>query len=390
VKVVGMISGTSLDGIDAALVELDGRGEMDVRWAVHSFITVPYTPEQRAEIHDAIVKGGAAELCLLHARLGEWFAAAALDACRAAGVEPAAVDLIGSHGQTVWHIPPHEGRRGATLQLGCPATIAERTGIPVVSDFRSRDIAAGGEGAPLVPWVDRILFAAPGRRRALQNIGGMGNVTWLPPRGDGGPLLAFDTGPGIALIDAAVELATGGRETFDRDGRWAARGRVQDPLLAELLAHPFFDRPPPKSTGREVFGRPFVEDLVTRLRPAQDQDWADLIATLTALTARSIGDAYRRWLFPRGVDEVFLTGGGSRNPVLCEMIRTELRPLPVLPGEELGVDPDAKEAVAFATLAWAHRLGLPGNVPEATGARGARVLGSYTPGAQRRDSDVER
>src|SRR5690606_4501572 len=270
------------------------------------------------------------------------------------------------------------------LQLGCAATIAERTGIAVVSDFRSRDMAAGGEGAPLVPWVDRLLFAAPDRRRALQNIGGMGDVTWLPPRGDDSPLLAFDTGPGVALIDAAVELATGGRQTFDRGGEWAARGRVQEPLLAELLTHPFFDQPPPKSTGREVFGRPMVEAIAARHAPLDEQAWADLIATLTALTARSIGDAYRRWVLPLGVDEVFLTGGGSRNPALHRMIQAELDPIPVHAGESLGIDPDAKEAVAFAALAWAYMRGLPGNVPEATGAAGPRVLGSYTPGAAAR------
>ena len=244
-----------------------------------------------------------------------------------------------------------------------------------------RDVAAGGQGAPLVPWADRLLFAGAGPARALQNIGGIGNVTWLPPRGAFDRCSRSTPGPGIALIDAAVELATGGRETFDRDGEWAARGRGPEPLLAELLAHPFFDQPPPKSTGREVFGRPMVEAIAARHAPLDEQAWADLIATLTALTARSIGDAYRRWVLPRGVDEVFLTGGGSRNPALFRMIQAELDPIPVHPGEELGLDPDAKEAVAFAALAWAHACGLPGNVPEATGAAGPRILGSYTPGA---------
>jgi anhydro-N-acetylmuramic acid kinase len=380
VRVIGLMSGTSLDGVDAALVEFEGESELDVRWAVRAYVTVPFEREQRAQIHDALVAGSAASLCWLHAQLGEWFAAAALAVCEKAGVRPEEVDLIGSHGQTVWHQPPADGRRGATLQLGDPATIAERTGIAVVSDFRSRDVAAGGEGAPLVPFADRLLFSAPGRRRVLQNVGGMANVTWLPPRGDPSPLLAFDTGPGNALIDAAVELATGGRETFDRDGRWAARGRVDEGLLAELLAHPFFEREPPKSTGREVFGRPFVEALVQRVRPEGEEEWADLIATLTALTAQSIVRAYRRWVLPRGADEVFVSGGGARNPVLFGMLAKELAPLPVYPGERLGVDPDAKEAVAFAALAWAHVRGIPGNVPEATGAAGARILGSYTPG----------
>jgi anhydro-N-acetylmuramic acid kinase len=207
----------------------------------------------------------------------------------------------------------------------------------------------------------------------------MANLTWLPPRGEALPLLAFDTGPGNAPIDAAVELATGGRMSFDRDGEWASRGHVDESLLAELLEHPFFHRPPPKSTGREVFGRPYVEEIVRRLAPAGEQAWANLIATLTALTARTIADSVRRWVLPRGADELVVTGGGARNPALRRMLERELAPLPVLDGEVLGLDPDAKEAVAFAALAWAHARRVPGNVPEATGASGGRVLGSYTP-----------
>jgi anhydro-N-acetylmuramic acid kinase len=379
VLVIGLMSGTSLDGVDAALVEFEGEGTGDLRWAMRAFVTVPYTPEQRERIQRAIVAGSAASLCRLHAELGEWLAAAAINVCASAGVHPAAVELIGSHGQTLWHEPPTDGCRGATLQLGCPATIAERTGIAVVSDFRTRDVAAGGEGAPLVPWVDRLLFSLPGRRRILQNIGGMANLTWLPPRGEALPLLAFDTGPGNAPIDAAVELATGGRMSFDRDGEWAFRGQVDESLLAELLEHPFFHRPPPKSTGREVFGLPYVEEIAHRIAPAGEQAWADLIATLTALTARTIADSVRRWVLPRGADELVVTGGGARNPALRRMLERELAPLPVLDGEVLGLDPDAKEAVAFAALAWAHARRVPGNVPEATGARGGRVLGSYTP-----------
>jgi anhydro-N-acetylmuramic acid kinase len=374
------MSGTSLDGIDAVLVRFSGTSEADVDWSVRAFVAIPYRPEQRRQIHDAVLHGTPADLCRLHADLGEWFGAAALAVCTAAGVAPDDVDLIGSHGQTIWHLPPVDGMRGATLQLGDPATIAERTGIPVVSDFRARDMAAGGQGAPLVPWQDRVLFSLPGRRRVLQNIGGIANLSWLPPKGDPTPLLAFDTGPGNVLIDAAVELATGGRETFDRDGRWAARGRVDEVLLAEILAHPFFQQPPPKSTGRETFGRPNVEEIVRRRPPADEQAWADLVATITAATACSIADAMRRWVLQRGVDEVVISGGGARNPTLVRMIRETLAPTPVVTGEALGIDPDAKEAIAFAGLAWAFACGLPGNVPEATGARGPCVLGSYTPG----------
>ncbi|HEX8243668.1 MAG TPA: anhydro-N-acetylmuramic acid kinase [Longimicrobium sp.] len=378
--IVGLMSGTSLDGIDAALVEVEGTGEDDVTARVLRSLTAEYPPARREAIHAAIVAGTAEALCGLHADLGEWLAEAALRVCAEAGVPAESVDAVGSHGQTVWHRPPSADRRGATLQLGDAATIAERTGIAVVSDFRTRDVAAGGQGAPLVPWVDRVLFAAEGRARALQNIGGIGNVTRVPPRGSAEEVFAFDTGPGNALIDAAVELATDGRATFDRDGKLAARGEVDEALLAELLRHPYFAARPPKSTGREEFGRPFVARLVEAVQPEGDRDWLELVATLTELTARSIADAYRRWVLPRGVDEAVITGGGARNPTLVARIRALLDPLPVVDGAALGVDPDAKEAVAFALLAWAHLRGMTANVPAATGARGPRVLGSFTPG----------
>jgi anhydro-N-acetylmuramic acid kinase len=381
--IVGLMSGTSLDGVDAALVRLEGTTPDTLRWETVAFRCVPYTEAQRATIHGAILAGTADALCALHAELGEWLAEAVLRVCGEAGVPPERVDAIGSHGQTVWHRPPTDGVRGSTLQLGDPATLAERTGCAVVSDFRTRDMAAGGQGAPLVPWVDQVLFAHPERARALQNIGGIGNVTRVPPRGADEPVFAFDTGPGNALIDAAVERATDGRMTFDRDGRLAARGQVDEALVTELLAHPFFGMEPPKSTGRELFGRPFVERLVGHLQPEGDRDWLDLIATLTELTARSIADSYHRWLIPRGVDEAVVTGGGALNPTLVGRLRALLDPLPVRLGSDIGIDPEAKEAVAFAVLAWAHLHGIPANVPSATGARGPRVLGSYTPGARR-------
>ncbi len=380
-KIVGLMSGTSLDGVDAVLAEFAGTSEADLEWRVLGFAGLPYTPEQRTRIHESILQGSAESLCRVHALLGELLAEGVLRVCEQVGIAPDDVDLVGSHGQTIWHIPRAGEPHAATLQLGDPARIAERTGIPVVSDFRARDIAAGGEGAPLVPWQDRVLFALAGQRRVLQNIGGIGNLTWVPPRGDPTPLLAFDTGPGNALIDAAVELATAGRETFDRDGVRAARGHVRDDILAQLLGHPFFRLEPPKSTGREVFGRPFVAALAERHGIAGDAAWEDLVATLTALTARTIADAIRRWVADRGVDEVVVSGGGARNPTLMRLIREQLRPIPVFTGERLGVVPDAKEALAFAALAWAHVHGVPGNIPEATGAQGPRVLGSLTPGA---------
>lgn len=379
--IVGLMSGTSLDGIDAALVEVEGDRPETVRARLVHWRAAPYSPERREAIHRAILAGTADALCSLHADLGEWLAEAAIAVCREAGVPLASVAAVGSHGQTVWHRPPENGTRGATLQLGDPATLAERTGRPVVSDFRARDVAAAGHGAPLVPWVDQLLFAEADTSRALQNIGGIGNVTRVPPRGSGESAFAFDTGPGNALIDAAVEIATDGRLAFDRDGRLAAQGRVDEALLEELLGHPFFAMEPPKSTGREAFGRPFVQRLVEAVAPEGDRDWLDLIATLTELTARSIADAYGRWVIPRGVDQVVVSGGGARNPTLVGRLRSLLDPLPVVDGAVLGTPPEAKEAVAFALLAWAHLRGIPANVPAATGAAGPRVLGSYTPGA---------
>jgi len=384
VLIIGLMSGTSLDGVDAALVSIEGTSVEKVDWEMVHWCTMPYTEARRTRIHDAILAGSAERLCDLDADLGEWFAEAVLGVCEGAGVPLDRVDLIGSHGQTVWHRPPGPEGRGATLQLADPATIAERSGCPVVSDFRTRDMAAGGQGAPLVPWVDQVLFSLPDSARALQNIGGIGNVSWVPPQGVDEGVFAFDTGPGNALMDSAVELATGGRMSYDRDGRLAAEGEVDPALLEELLRHPYFAQEPPKSTGREVFGRPMVERLAEAIRPEGDRGWPNLVATLTELTARSIADAYRHWIIPKGVSEAVMTGGGARNPTLMRRIRELLAPLPIVDGATLGVDPEAKEALAFAVLAWAHVHGIPANAPRATGARGPRVLGSYTPGANKR------
>jgi anhydro-N-acetylmuramic acid kinase len=378
VRAIGLMSGTSLDGVDAALVRFDGSAQ-NLTWTLERFLSVPYTAEQRGRIHDGIVAGTAEALCRLNASLGEWLAEAATALCSDAGIEAHSVDVIGSHGQTLWHQPPEHGKRGATLQLGCAATIAERTGIPVISDFRARDVAAGGHGAPLVPWADRWLFARAEGARVLQNIGGMANLTWVPARGSSEPLLAFDTGPGNALIDAAVQLATDGERIFDDGGAWADAGEVNQELLDELLAHPFFTEQPPKSTGREVFGRPFVEAVVARRKPESWTEWAALVATLTMLTTRTIARAIERWVADRGVAEVIVTGGGAQNPVLMRWLGEALAPLSVLRGDAVGIHPDAKEAIAFAGLAWAFTNGLPGNIPAATGANGPRVLGSFTP-----------
>ncbi|MCH7856060.1 MAG: anhydro-N-acetylmuramic acid kinase [Gemmatimonadetes bacterium] len=380
---VGLMSGTSIDGIDAVLVRIDGDSSTTLAWSLLAFSTTAYDEDRRKTILEALEEGTPDTLCRLHASLGEWFASAVHDVCEAAGVESRELAAIGSHGQTVWHIPPSDVLGGATLQLGDAATLAERTGAPVISDFRSRDVAAGGHGAPLVPWLDQLLFSAVDRRRAIQNLGGMANVTWLPPTGSPEPVIAFDTGPGVVLIDGAVRRASDGALPYDRDGVMALRGQVDESLLTELLDDAYFRAPPPKSTGREHFGRVLLDRVAEGLNPGTDEEaWCDLVATLTAFTARSIAEAYRSWVLPRGLDEIFLVGGGTNNPALVQAITRELAPVPVRDGGDLGVDPDAREALAFAFLAWAHLHQITGNIPSVTGAEAPRVLGSLTPGAQ--------
>lgn len=384
VRVAGLMSGTSLDGLDAVVLQVSGLEPARLEVQVLGFRSAAYGDELRARLRGAISAGSAAELARLHVELGEAFAEglrACLDAC---GLEPGDLSAVGSHGQTFWHDPPTPSSRGASLQLGCAATLAERVGVPVVSDLRSRDLAAGGHGAPLVPWADWVLFRRKDRGRALQNLGGMGNVTFLPAGGENdGPqgVQAFDTGPGVALVDGAARRASRGREPWDLDGARAARGRPDEAVLEELLEDPFFREPPPRSTGRERFGEEYLDGLVGRLDPGTTGEWDDVLATLTELTARSVARSYRDFLPAGGVDEVVLTGGGARNPTLVRALEKELAPLPVRTGAvALGMDPDAREAAAFALLAWAHLQGVPGNVPAATGARGLRVLGSLTPG----------
>ncbi len=374
--VIGVISGTSADGTDVAVVDLTGAPP-HLRWRLVHATTVPHPPDLRAAILDAMTpeKGTVDRLCELNVWLGEQFAEAVLMALREAGLQPRDVDLIGSHGQTVWHHPhpPYPG----TLQLGEPAILAERTGLPVISNFRARDIAAGGQGAPLVAYVDVLLLTHDRHVRAAQNIGGIANVTFLPPRGTQWHPFAFDTGPGNALIDEAAYRATHGKWAYDQEGELARLGRVDEALLATWLSHPFFRQPPPKSTGREVFGRSFVEQA-WRQGKAKGLSPADIVATLTALTAHSIAQAYRQFL-PVFPDEVIISGGGVHNPTLMAMLRDFLAPAHVLSSDDLGIPADAKEALAFAVLAYETWHQRPGNLPSATGANRAVILGDITP-----------
>jgi len=379
--VVGLISGTSADGIDAALVEVAGAG-LNARLQLRAGLTLPIAAADRDELFQIFDPPVATvdRICRFNFRLGECFADAALAVIARAGLTPEQVDLVGSAGQTVWHIPaPH----GATLQIAEPAVIAERTGLPVVADFRVADMAAGGHGAPLVPYFDLVAYRAAAKTRAVQNIGGIGNVTYLPagcgPETTGAQMvLAFDTGPGNMVIDGAVQALTGGRETFDRDGGMAARGRVNTGWLAELMADPFFAQAPPKSTGREVYGRPFAARLLEQAR-RRGLSTDDTVATVSALTADSIVRAYRDFLIPRaGLDEAVLCGGGSYNTFLRRRIAAALG-VPVMTSEDVGVNGKLKEAMAFALMASDAVAGLPTNVPSATGASGPRVLGKFVP-----------
>jgi anhydro-N-acetylmuramic acid kinase len=378
--IVGLMSGTSADGIDAALCEITGTPPHLRARIVHS-ITHPYPDGFQERILNACLpeRSRVDTLCQLNADLGEHFAQAALHVIADAHLAPDQIDLIGSHGQTVWHMVQPDGRVSATLQITEAAVIAERTGITTISNFRPRDVAAGGQGAPLTSYADWLLLRHPDHWRAVQNIGGIGNVTFLPPISDphSAPL-AFDTGPGNALIDAAVSLITNGVQSYDRDGLLAAQGQIDAAWLRELLDHPYYRRIPPKTTGRELFGATMGETLVAAGR-ARELDDASIIATLTALTASSIAGAYHRFA-PAPIAETILGGGGARNPTLVALLRQRLQPTAVRNHEDIGLDSDNKEALVFALLAHETWHARPGTHPALTGAHHATVLGQITPG----------
>jgi anhydro-N-acetylmuramic acid kinase len=373
-RIVGLMSGTSADGIDAALVSVDGCGE-DTEVTLERFLTVPYPSDVRAcVLETAEGSGGAGDIAKLHHRLGELFGRAAL-----ALLEGGEADLVASHGQTVAHVRLGHGR--ATLQLGCPAVIAALSRVTVISDFRSADIAAGGEGAPLVSFVDWILLRHPAKRRIALNIGGIANVTYLPPRTSEEPALAFDTGPGNAPIDAAVRALTGGSLAYDSGGEMAGRGSVDLELLAHLLDHSYLKQPPPKSTGLEEFGPAFAQRVVADGR-SRGLSGEDIVATLTRFTAVSIAWGVRQ---AAEVDEVIVAGGGCHNATLMRFLREELGSIAVESSDSVGIPPDAKEALAFAVLANQTIRALPGTIPACTGAARAAVLGSVTPSANFQD-----
>jgi len=379
VRAIGLMSGTSHDGISAAIVEINSATNPPAR--LIAFRSYPYAAGLRARLLRAAggLGVGTPEISTLNFDLGRAFGRAALDISRRARIPRARISFIGSHGHTVFHLPPRTAGRGqtpSTLQLGEFAVVAAMTGVAVVSDFRPMDIALGGEGAPLAPLAHVWMFRDRKLGRVVQNIGGIANATYVPPRS--GRVIAFDTGPGVMLIDALALKSSHGRLRMDRDGKMAARGTVSVRLLADLMRDPYFRRRPPKSTGREQFGADYLAQIEARARRFAIRG-DDLIATVTALTARSIADACRKFVIPLGrVDQLIATGGGARNPVLMRMLTEELQEIEVMTADQLGVDGDALEAVAFAILGYRMLRGEPGNIPSVTGARESAILGKLT------------
>lgn len=374
---VGLISGTSLDGIDVAICRIDGHAQ-EASVELLAFDIVAYPEPVRAELLALYEdqQNAVARLCALNVVVGQCFADAARAQLAQAGIDPGEVEVIGSHGQTVWHQPEADAQNPlivpSTLQIGEASVISAVVGAPVMADFRVADMAVGGQGAPLATYLDWALFSDPGMSRCVQNIGGIGNVTWVPAGGAVDDVIAFDTGPGNMLIDALVARLTDGAQTFDIDGAIGLQGTGDGELLARLLADPYLDQAPPKTTGREYYGSAMVEDMLSDREVS-----ADVIATATAFTAHSIADAYRRWL-PELPDEVYVNGGGARNPLLMRMLADALDGIPVRATDELGINADAKEAVAFALMAHDSLAGLPTNIPGATGAGRAVSLGKLT------------
>lgn len=400
--IAGLMSGTSADGIDVAIAEITGlpRPHGDgVKIEQRAFATVPWPDAERALIFDLFAgRATPADLCRANFRLAEVFAAAVQQVAAEAGIALAGLDLIGSHGQTIWHDVTADGRVTSTLQIGEPAVIAAHTGVTTVGNLRVADVAAGGQGAPLVSIFDWLLLRPPpvlhgvsGGWRAAQNIGGIGNVTFLPPTDHAAAPLAFDTGPGNVLIDWAARFATDGALSYDQDGALARQGQVHESLLARWLDHPYYHRQPPKTTGRELYTAALAEAMRTEAISAGASD-VDFVATVTALTAATIAGAYARFA-PGPVAEVVIAGGGAHNPVLLAELRARLaaqfgRRVPVVTHEALGIDADAKEALTFALLAYLCAHGLPGNAPACTGAREEVVLGVVAPGRNYRRLEI--
>ena len=384
--IAGLMSGTSLDGVDAVVVDLDGSGP-GVSMEVRGKAFVPYPDALREALLAASLAGTSDVRALsgLGFRLAPVYAEAVEAACADAGIEVAALDAVGCHGQTVHHVPDPEDVAGemtaSTLQIGSPSALAVWLGVPVVADFRAADVALGGQGAPLVPYLDFVRFAAPDETRLLVNLGGIANATVLPAGCAAADVVAFDTGPANMVSDRLAALFFG--VPYDDGGRLAASGTPAAALIAHLMADPYLQRMPPKSTGRELYDERFVADLANRAgldlasaTPATEAQARDLIATAIAFSAHALHDAYRRFIAPIApVDVVILSGGGRHNAALAGAIRDLFGPIPVRTTDDYGVDGDTKEALLVALLAHETLNGVPANLPRVTGARRPAVLG---------------
>lgn len=387
-KVMGLMSGTSVDGVDACLAELsmlNGRLKYQIL-ATHT-LDMPVDLRTRLLRCMADKAMGLEELCALNVAVGELFADTAVGLLKEHNIPASQVDCIGSHGQTIFHWPPppanssEPGRLGGTLQIGEPSIIAEKTGIYTIADFRPRDMAAGGQGAPLVCFADLLLFQDEQLGRCIQNIGGIANVTVVPPREkhERGqqPVLAFDTGPGNMLMDAAMSHFYG--KAYDENGAIASNGKIQPTLLNDLLKHPYFKLSPPKTTGREQFGEHYFKEKLAQFPEIEPADW---LATLTELTAQTLADSYQQFIFPKyDIAEVVLGGGGAYNQFLCQRIieafKTRGQEITLKTHADFGIHDKYKEALAFAILAWAAFLHHPNNLPECTGALHPVIMGKH-------------
>ena len=399
VKAIGLMSGTSADGVDAALVEIKksplnppfdlpffpsfrrrGRGgckggEWGIKVDLIAFKKFPFSKKLRELIHKVSTPeyGRVDLICQLNFLIGELFAKAAIGVIKKSGYKMKDIDLIGSHGQTIYHMP--DGKPPSTLQIGEPSIIAERTGVTTIADFRTMDIAAGGIGAPLTPFAHYILFKKREEGVAVNNIGGISNVTFIPAVGSINDVIAFDTGPGNMLIDSISYIVTKGKVGHDKDGKMANRGEANERLLNKLMKHPFIKKRPPKSTGREEFGydtASSVYKLAKRFRLSDE----DILATVTKFTAKTIAENYRRFILKRNkISEVIVCGGGARNPILIDMISRELKSIRVRTSNSYGFPPETIESIAFAILGYAALKGIPANLPQVTGARKRVVLG---------------
>lgn len=384
---IGLMSGTSADGVDAALVKISGNG-LQTKVQLIDFVTYPFSKKIKEMIFTASnpEKGTVELICQLNFILGNIFADAVLKILKKTNTETSNVNFIGSHGQTISHLPDghpdFSEKIPSTLQIGEPSVIAERTGIKTVADFRTRDMAAGGVGAPLTPFAHFLLFHSPNESRIIQNIGGISNLTFLPKEDKIDKVMAFDTGPGNMIIDGVVFYLSKGKKRFDKNGEWAAKGKVNDYILSFMMEHPFLKKTPPKATGREEFGEVFLKNILSRAEK-QNVPAENIIATTTAFTAESIIFHYKEHFFKRETpSEIIFCGGGVHNKYLMKMIKNKLPGIKITTPEKYGVSSDALEAISFAILANETICGNCSNIPSVTGAKRKVILGKIVPGCK--------